>query len=138
MPRAIQNAKRLEFEKLKQGSNMSVADYEAEFTNLAEYAPHLLITEDMKARKFEEGLKFKIRKVIRPLQMPTYADVLDRAIIVEQDVNESKLYHENKKRALEVSEPNNSRKRNNEGRNNQNDRGNNWMNNQNNRGGDFP
>ena len=55
MPRAMQNAKRLEFEKPKQGSNMLVADYEAEFTNLAEYVPHLLITKDMKARKFEEA-----------------------------------------------------------------------------------
>ena len=41
----------------------------------------------------------------------------NRAIIVELDVNESKLYHENKKRALEVKEPNNVRKRNNDNRN---------------------
>ncbi|GFZ17079.1 hypothetical protein Acr_26g0003490 [Actinidia rufa] len=81
VPRALQNAKCAEFEHLKQ-TGKTIADYEAAFTNLAEYAPHLVATDEMRARRFEDGLRYEIKRVIRPLVLPTYADVLDRAIIV--------------------------------------------------------
>ncbi|GFS30298.1 hypothetical protein Acr_00g0011230 [Actinidia rufa] len=84
VPRALQNAKCAEFEHLKQ-TGKPIAEYEAAFTNLAEYAPHLVATDEMRARRFEDGLRYEIKRVIRPLVLPTYADVLDRAIIVEQD-----------------------------------------------------
>ncbi|GFZ19448.1 hypothetical protein Acr_28g0001530 [Actinidia rufa] len=97
VPRALQNAKCAEFEHLKQ-TGKTIADYEAAFTNLAEYAPHLVATDEMRARRFEDGLRYEIKRVIRPLVLPTYADVLDRAIIVEQDEIEKKKYFDNKKR----------------------------------------
>ncbi|GFY88334.1 hypothetical protein Acr_06g0002740 [Actinidia rufa] len=75
-----------------------IAEYEAAFTNLAEYAPHLVATDEMRARRFEDGLRYEIKRVIRPLVLPTYADVLDRAIIVGQDEMEKKKYFDNKKR----------------------------------------
>ena len=53
MPRAMQNAKRMEFENLKQRGLTTVAEYEADFTNLAVYAPYLVANDEMKARKFE-------------------------------------------------------------------------------------
>ncbi|GFS35508.1 hypothetical protein Acr_00g0040270 [Actinidia rufa] len=84
VPRAVQNAKCSEFEHLKQ-LGTTIADYEGSFTNLAEYAPHLVATDEMRARRFEDGLRHEIKRVIRPLVLPTYAEVLDRAIIVEQD-----------------------------------------------------
>ncbi|GFS39171.1 hypothetical protein Acr_00g0061460 [Actinidia rufa] len=71
-----------EFEQLKQ-IEKTIAEYEAAFTNLAEYAPHLVATGEMKVRRFEHGLRYEIKRVIRPLVLSTYADVLDRAIIVE-------------------------------------------------------
>ncbi|XP_057502685.1 uncharacterized protein LOC130786392 [Actinidia eriantha] len=89
VPRALQNAKCAEFEQLKQ-TGKPIAEYEAAFTNLAEYAPHLVATDEMRARRFEDGLRYEIKRVIRPLVLPTYADVLDRAIIVEQDEIEKK------------------------------------------------
>ena len=97
VPRAVQNAKCSEFEQLKQ-LGMTVADYEGSFTNLAEYAPHLVATDEMRARRFEDGLRHEIRRAIRPLVLPTYADVLDRAIIVEQDEIERKKYFDSKRR----------------------------------------
>ncbi|XP_057469656.1 uncharacterized protein LOC130758731 [Actinidia eriantha] len=97
VPRAIQNAKCLEFEHLKQ-SGTTIADYEGSFTNLAEYAPHLVATDEMRARRFEEGLRHEIRRAIRPLVLPTYAEVLDRAIIVKQDEIERKKYFDSKRR----------------------------------------
>ncbi|GFS42030.1 hypothetical protein Acr_00g0077810 [Actinidia rufa] len=69
VPRAVQNAKCLEF-----------------------------ATDEMRARRFKEGLRHEIRKAIRPLVLPTYADVLDKAIIVEQDETERKKYFDNKRR----------------------------------------
>ncbi|GFY96908.1 hypothetical protein Acr_11g0012140 [Actinidia rufa] len=97
VPRALQNAKCAEFEHLKQ-TGKPIAEYEAAFTNLAEYAPHLVATDEMRARRFENGLRYEIKRVIRPLVLPTYADVLDRAIIVEQDEMEKRKYFDSKKR----------------------------------------
>ncbi|GFY85513.1 hypothetical protein Acr_04g0002510 [Actinidia rufa] len=97
VPRALQNAKCAEFEHLKQ-TGKPIAEYEAAFTNLAEYAPHLVATDEMRARRFEDGLRYEIKRVIRPLVLPTYADVLDRAIIVEQDEMEKRKYFDSKKR----------------------------------------
>ncbi|GFZ17645.1 hypothetical protein Acr_26g0009150 [Actinidia rufa] len=97
VPRALQNAKCVEFEHLKQ-TGKTIADYEAAFTNLAEYAPHLVATDEMRARRFEDGLRYEIKRVIRPLVLPTYADVLDCAIIVEQDEMEKRKYFDSKKR----------------------------------------
>ncbi|GFS41432.1 hypothetical protein Acr_00g0074280 [Actinidia rufa] len=65
---------------------MTIADYEGSFTNLAEYVPHLVATDEIRARRFEDGLMHEIRRAIRPLVLLTYADVLDKAIIVEIEV----------------------------------------------------
>ncbi|GFS46014.1 hypothetical protein Acr_00g0099590 [Actinidia rufa] len=73
MPRAVQNAKCSEFEHLKQ-LGTTIVDYEGAFTNLAEYAPHLVATDEMRARRFEDGLRHEIKRVIRPLVLPTYAE----------------------------------------------------------------
>ncbi|GFZ12732.1 hypothetical protein Acr_23g0011170 [Actinidia rufa] len=97
VPRAVQNVKCSEFEHLKQ-LGTTIADYEGSFTNLAEYAPHLVATDEMRARRFEDGLRHKIKRVIRPLVLPTYTEVLDRAIIVEQDEIERKKYFDSKRR----------------------------------------
>ncbi|GFY91777.1 hypothetical protein Acr_08g0001730 [Actinidia rufa] len=61
VPRAMQNAKCSEFEHLKQ-LGTTIADYEGSFTNLAEYAPHLVATDEMRARRFEDGLRHEIKR----------------------------------------------------------------------------
>ena len=63
VPKALQNAKCVEFEQLKQMGKTFV-EYEEAFTNLAEYAPHLVTTDEMRERRFEDGLKYKIKRVI--------------------------------------------------------------------------
>ena len=77
---------------------MIIAEYEVVFTNLIEYASHLVSTNEMRARRFEYGLKSEIKMVTRPLVLPTYADVLDHTIIVEQDETKKRKYFENKRR----------------------------------------
>ena len=76
----------------------TVAEYKEAFTNLVEYAPHLVATDKMRARRFEDELKYKIKRVICLLVLPTYADVLDCAIIVEQYEMEKRKYFDNKRR----------------------------------------
>ena len=77
---------------------MTIVDYEGSFTNLAKYAPHLVATDEMRVRRFEDGLKHEIRRAIRPLVLSTYVDVLVRAIIVEQDETERNKYFDSKRR----------------------------------------
>ena len=36
---------------------MTIVEYETAFTNLAEYASYLVATNEMRARRFEEGLR---------------------------------------------------------------------------------
>ncbi|XP_028103263.1 uncharacterized protein LOC114302437 [Camellia sinensis] len=68
--------------ELKQG-NMFVAKYEAKFTELAHFAPHMIDTDHKKARKFERGLDLDVFDQVSVLKLPTYVDVLDRAHMAE-------------------------------------------------------
>ena len=72
-------------------------EYEAAVTNLVEYAPHLVTIDKMRVRRFKDGLRYEIKKIIRLFVLPTYVDVLDRAIIVEQYKIEKRKHFENKK-----------------------------------------
>ncbi|XP_028100720.1 uncharacterized protein LOC114300067 [Camellia sinensis] len=74
-----------EFEGLRQ-SNMTVAEYESLFTELARFAPHMVDTDYKKARKFESGLRNDIRERVNVLKLPTYVDVLDRALMSETNM----------------------------------------------------
>ena len=47
---------------MKQG-NMTVAEYEKEFSFLSKYAPELVLTEIFRCRQFEDGLNESIKKV---------------------------------------------------------------------------
>ena len=74
----------------------TIAEYKEAFTNLVEDAPHLVSIDEMRVRRFEDGFRYEIKRVIRSLVLPTYANVLDRAIIVEKNEMEKK-YFDNKK-----------------------------------------
>ncbi|MQM05537.1 hypothetical protein Taro_038349 [Colocasia esculenta] len=52
----VKEKKAAEFAALKQ-KGMSVAEYEAQSTRLAVYAPHLVGTERLKANRFMDGLR---------------------------------------------------------------------------------
>ncbi|XP_028090426.1 uncharacterized protein LOC114290686 [Camellia sinensis] len=75
-----------EFMELKQ-NNMSVAEYEAKFTELARFAPHMFDTDYKKARHFEEGLRDDILEKANVLKLETYINVLDQAIILEANIS---------------------------------------------------
>ena len=49
------NIMRREFHNLRQ-REMSVTEYQREFTRLSKYAPKILVTKEEKCHKFEDGL----------------------------------------------------------------------------------
>ncbi|XP_028090905.1 uncharacterized protein LOC114291076 [Camellia sinensis] len=79
-PQCFRDRKVSEFQELKQG-RMSVAEYEAKFTELARFAPHMVDTDYKKACKFEGGLDLDILDRVGVLNLPTYVNVLDRALM---------------------------------------------------------
>ncbi|MQM19385.1 hypothetical protein Taro_052390 [Colocasia esculenta] len=60
VPEHIQDRMEQEFLSLTQGS-MTVLEYEVRFVELSKYAPHIVIDERMKAKKFVMGLKPSLR-----------------------------------------------------------------------------
>ncbi|XP_028103493.1 uncharacterized protein LOC114302643 [Camellia sinensis] len=84
-PQSMQDKKVTEFETLKQG-NKTVVEYEAQFAELARFAPHIVDTDYKKARKFEGGLQNAILDRVNILKLPTYVDVLERAVIAKGNI----------------------------------------------------
>ncbi|XP_028094961.1 uncharacterized protein LOC114294970 [Camellia sinensis] len=62
------------------------SEYEAQFAELARFAPHMADTDYKKARKFEGGLRGAILDRVNMLKLPIHVDVLERAIIAEENI----------------------------------------------------
>ncbi|XP_022859255.1 uncharacterized protein LOC111380025 [Olea europaea var. sylvestris] len=60
-PQAMRDHKETEFLRLVQ-RDMELFEYESKFDELSRYAPHLVSTEFMKAKRYERGLHPEIRK----------------------------------------------------------------------------
>ncbi|XP_028084193.1 uncharacterized protein LOC114285342 [Camellia sinensis] len=84
-PQCFRDRKVSEFQKLKQG-RISVAEYEAWFTELARFAPHMVDMDYKKARKFEGGLDLDILDRVGVLNLPTYVNVLDKALMAKANL----------------------------------------------------
>ncbi|KAL6329580.1 hypothetical protein AAG906_022284 [Vitis piasezkii] len=76
-PEAIRRQKSVEFIHLVQ-RNMTVTEYAAKFTQLSR------ITE-----QFQEGLRLKIRAQVAPFMLHTYSEVVERALVIEREMEEA-------------------------------------------------
>ena len=76
-----------EFIELVQGSK-TVAQYEAEFTALAKYAPDLISIKEKKASKFQRGLCLEIRHAYGGVRVTYYPIVVQRAYAIKRDGGE--------------------------------------------------
>ncbi|KAG5523801.1 hypothetical protein RHGRI_030706 [Rhododendron griersonianum] len=74
LPQSIKDSKSMEFQNLKQRGNMT-------------------------ARRFEEGLQPNVRRAVKLLKLQTYAEVLDRALMLETEEENNKRIRELKKRS---------------------------------------
>ena len=67
---------------------MTVAQYEARFTELFSFAPQLIVTEKDKALKFQDVLKPYLKNKISILKLSAYSKVVSIALIRERDNRE--------------------------------------------------
>ena len=79
---SVKNRMEIKFLELKQG-NMSVAEYAANFNELARFATHQIDTEARKARRFEQGLKPWVYSRVAVFQLDNFSSLLEIAIIAE-------------------------------------------------------
>ena len=71
------------FELLKQSKGMSVIEYNTMFNKLAKYAPHLVATDNMKTKRFANGFRDYLFKVVPISRTSTYPNVLDATLRYE-------------------------------------------------------
>ncbi|XP_074363144.1 uncharacterized protein LOC141703561, partial [Apium graveolens] len=81
-PKYMENQMELKFLELKQG-NMSVAEYEAKFTELSRFVPYHVDTDEKKAKRFQQGLKPYIQNRIAVFKITNYTTLVQKAAIVE-------------------------------------------------------
>ena len=88
-----------QFLNLKQ-INLSVAEYEKEFSHLSKYAPELVLTEAFRCRQFEDGLHDSIKRYLAPmtsLQTVDFYHMVQAAMKVERLETSSKERSQKKK-----------------------------------------
>jgi len=81
-PRFMKNQMEIKFLELKQ-DNLSVADYETKFTELARFVPEQVDTDEKRAKRFQQGLKPWIRSRVAVFELTTYTAVVQKAMIIE-------------------------------------------------------
>ena len=87
------NNMRREFHNLKQ-RQLSVTEYLTEFTRLSKYAPKMLVSEEEKCRKFEDGLSDHIRAHVIGFFNEYFSKITTCALNVERvkkEENERKI-----------------------------------------------
>ena len=77
-----------DFLSLRQGLAI-VAEYERKFIELSRYAVEFMSTEANRAKLFEQGLRPVIREKLVALKIRDYGDIMDRAALVERDIEDS-------------------------------------------------
>ena len=88
-----------QFLNMKQ-RNLSVAEYEKEFSRLRKYAPEAILTEAFRCRQFEYGLHDSIKRYLAPvtsLQQVNFYQLVQAAMKVERLETNSKEKSQKKK-----------------------------------------
>ena len=83
MGRIYLNNMRREFHNLKQ-RQMSVTEYQREFTRLSKYAPEILVSEEEKCRRFEDDLNDHIRARVTAFFHEDFSKIVTCALNVER------------------------------------------------------
>ena len=78
--------------------DLTVAQYEAKFTELSRFTPHLIAIEGVKALKFQDGLKPYLKNKISILKLGVYLKVVVRALIAEKDNEELHQYRKQQRK----------------------------------------
>ena len=92
-PDYVRNFKIVEFLSLQQG-DLSVADFDARFGDLARFALDITSSDATKARTFEHTLRSGLRGKVMGFELPTYNQVVQKVMIFEEEYNSSKKIRE--------------------------------------------
>lgn len=60
---------------------MSLAEYDKKFMELSRFAPHMVATGALRAKRFEDGLNEELRGVVKMLSLQTYTDLLNVSLM---------------------------------------------------------
>ena len=77
------NNMRREFHNLKQ-RQMSLTEYQREFTRLSKYASEILVSEEEICRKFEDGLNDHIRAHVTEFRHEAFSKIMTCALNIER------------------------------------------------------
>ncbi|KAK2989222.1 hypothetical protein RJ640_024465 [Escallonia rubra] len=74
-------------------------------STLSRFATHVIDTEERRATRFKNGLRYSIQKFLTAVTLDTYGQVLDKAQRVEKDVETGRKYYkeQRQKRGREES-----------------------------------
>ncbi|XP_074361338.1 uncharacterized protein LOC141701594 [Apium graveolens] len=78
-PRYIQTQMEMKFFELKQ-DNMTVGEYEKNFTELSRFMGEYVDSEEKRAKRFQQGLKPWLRSCVAAFELTTYAEVVQKAM----------------------------------------------------------
>ena len=76
---------------------MSVLEYGTKFNQLARYAPHMVVTDNMKSKRFANGLKEYLFRAVPLTRTSTYSDVLDMTLRFEARAKKRQVEREDRK-----------------------------------------
>jgi hypothetical protein len=80
---------------------MSVEQYAAKFIELSRFAPYLITTEELKAKKFEKGLHLQILDRVAGFELNNLADLISKASVGERTWKTNvEFYNQQKKRVV--------------------------------------
>ena len=102
--RVYLNNMRREFQNLKQ-RQMSVTEYQREFTRLSKYSPEILVSEEERCRKFEDGLNDHIRAYLTGFCHEDFSKIVTCALNIERvkkEENDRKERRQGKKKARSI------------------------------------
>uniref|UniRef100_A0A2N9GS05 RNA-directed DNA polymerase n=1 Tax=Fagus sylvatica TaxID=28930 RepID=A0A2N9GS05_FAGSY len=74
------------------------AFYEKYFPTSRRFAPTLVAEEDSKARRFEEGLRPRIKTSVIAFELTTYRAVVNKALLIERGLNETQADREDRQK----------------------------------------
>lgn len=97
----MQNQMEIQFLELKQGEKC-VVEYEAKFMALSILVPDYVSLEAQKAKKFQQGLKPKIRNGVVALKLKTYTSIVQASLVIESDQKLAAKEKWDKKKKLEA------------------------------------
>ncbi|XP_074323605.1 uncharacterized protein LOC141660516 [Apium graveolens] len=108
-PRYMLTQMEMKFFEVKQ-NNMTVGEYEKKFTELSKFMGEYVDSEEKRAKRFQQGLKPWLMSRVAAFELTTYAEVVQKAMVIEGESEQNQKEKYNKKRRFKMGEEGSSYK----------------------------